>query len=190
MEGIKKRAVSKDTKVLSSLHHFTFYHRRLSSEPMFRLWEVRTRIVRSMCQGESATTPEKTDCDQQTVDVEADYPIVESGISIQVQELPLLVYHKQMISFDDWLDNEMKNSYNYIQLHFYVKSHIQFSSVAQSCPTLCDPTDCSTPGLPVHQLSEFTQTHAHRVSDAIQPSHLLSSPSPTFNLSHHQGLFQ
>ena len=189
MEGIKKRAVSKDTKVLSSLHHFTFYHRRLSSEPMFRLWEVRTRIVRSMCQGESATTPEKTDCDQQTVDVEADYPIVESGISISVQELPLLVYHKQMTSFDDWLDNEMKNSYNYIQLHFYVKSHIQFSSVTQSCPTLCDPTDCSTPGLPVHQLPAFTQTHAHRVSDAIQPSHLLSSPSPTFNLSHHQGLF-
>ena len=82
MEGIKKRAVSKDTKVLSSLHHFTFYHQRLSSEPMFRLREVRTRIVRSMCHGEAATTPEKTDSGQQPVDVEADYPIVESGISI------------------------------------------------------------------------------------------------------------
>ena len=55
---------------------------------------------------------------------------------------------------------------------------VQFSSVAQSCPTLCDPMNCSTPGLPVHhQLPEFTQTHIHRISDAIQPSHPLSSPS-------------
>ena len=58
-------------------------------------------------------------------------------------------------------------------------SPVQFSSVAQSCPTLCDPMNRSTPGLPVHhQLPEFTQTHVHRVSDAIQPSHPLSSPSP------------
>ena len=56
---------------------------------------------------------------------------------------------------------------------------VQFSSVAQSCPTLCDPMNRSTPGLPVHhQLPEFTQTHVHRVGDAIQPSHPLSSPSP------------
>ena len=57
---------------------------------------------------------------------------------------------------------------------------------------LCDPMDCSTPGLPVHhQFLEFTQTHVHRVSDAIQPSHPLSSPSPpAFNLSQHQGLFK
>ena len=67
----------------------------------------------------------------------------------------------------------------------------QFSSVAQSCPTLCDPMDCSTPGLPVHyQLLEFTQTHVHCISDVIQPSHPLSSPYPTFNLSQHQGLFK
>ena len=66
------------------------------------------------------------------------------------------------------------------------------SSVAQSCPTLCDPTDCSTPGLPVHhQLPEFTQTHVHWVDDAIQPPHPLSSPSPpAFNLSRHQGLLK
>ena len=64
--------------------------------------------------------------------------------------------------------------------------------VAQSCLTLCDPMDCSTPGLPVHhQLSELTHTHVHRVGDAIQPSHPLSSPSPpAFNLSQHQGVFQ
>ena len=69
---------------------------------------------------------------------------------------------------------------------------LQFSSGSQSCPTLCDPTDHSTPGLPVyHHLPEFTQTHVHWVGDAIQPSHPLSSPSPpTFNLSQHQGLFQ
>ena len=69
---------------------------------------------------------------------------------------------------------------------------IQFSSVAQSCPTLCDPMDCSTPGLPVHhQLPEFIQTHVHWVGDAIQQSHPLSSPSPpAFNLSQHQGLFK
>ena len=66
------------------------------------------------------------------------------------------------------------------------------SSVAQLCPTLYDPLDCSTPGLPLHhQLLESTQTHVHQVGDTIQTSHPLSSPSPpTFNLSQHQGLFQ
>ena len=60
---------------------------------------------------------------------------------------------------------------------------VQFSSVTQSSPTLCDSMDCSMPGFPVyHQLLELTQTHVHRVSDAIQPSHLLLSPSPAFNL--------
>ena len=69
---------------------------------------------------------------------------------------------------------------------------VQFSSVAQSCPTLCDPMNRSTPGLPVHhQLLEFTQTHVHRISDAIQPSHpLLSSSPPAPNPSQHQSLFQ
>ena len=68
------------------------------------------------------------------------------------------------------------------------KHDSQFSSVAQLCPTLCDPMNHSTPGLPVHhQLSEFTQTHVHRVSDAIQPSHPLSSPFPPApNPSQHQ----
>ena len=73
----------------------------------------------------------------------------------------------------------------YIYIYF-------FSSVAQSCLTLWDHTDCSMPGLPVHyQLWECTQTHVHHVGDAIQPSNLLLSPSPpTFNLAQHQGLFQ
>ena len=69
---------------------------------------------------------------------------------------------------------------------------VQFNSVAQSCPTLCDPMNRSPPGLPVHHLLlEFTQTHIHQVSDAIQPSHPLSSPSPPApNPSQHQSLFQ
>ena len=71
-------------------------------------------------------------------------------------------------------------------------SSVQFSSVVQSCPTLCDPMDRSTPGLPVyHQFPKFTQTYVHRVGDAIQPSLPLLSPSPpAFNLSQHQGLFK
>ena len=90
----------------------------------------------------------------------------------------------------------LRNMYRYIiYIQFFVKNFlifIQFSSVAQLCPTLCDPMGCSTPGLPVHlQLLEFTQTHVHWVYDAIQPSHPLSSPSPpAFSLSQHQGLFQ
>ena len=69
---------------------------------------------------------------------------------------------------------------------------VKFSSVAQSCPTLCDPVDCSIPGFPVHhKLQDLTQTHVHQVTDAIKPTHLLSSASPpAFNLAQHQGLFQ
>ena len=69
---------------------------------------------------------------------------------------------------------------------------VQFSSVAQSCPTLWDPMDCSTPGFPGHhQLPELSQTHVHWVGNAIQPSHPLLSPSlSALNLSQHQGLFQ
>ena len=78
------------------------------------------------------------------------------------------------------------------RFHMYSFSSVQFSSVTQSCPTLCDPMNRSTPGLPVHhQLPEFTQSHIHRVSDAIQPSHPLSSPSPPApNPSQHHSLFQ
>ena len=79
--------------------------------------------------------------------------------------------------------------------YFMVKLNlpsVQFSSVTQSCPTLCDPMDCSMPGFPIHQqLPERTQTHVHCISDAIQPSHPLLSSSPfAFNLSQYQGLFQ
>ena len=82
-----------------------------------------------------------------------------------------------------------------IKLQWSIISHIcsvNFSSVAQMCLILCDPMNHSTPGLPVHhQLPEFTQTHVHRISDAIQPSHPLSSSSPPApNPSQHQSLFQ
>ena len=90
-----------------------------------------------------------------------------------------------------WLTNGQDVEYSIRWVcSFYISD--QFRSVAQSCPTLCDPMHWSTPDLPVHhQLPEFTQTHVHWVSDAIQPSHPLSSPSPpTFNLSQHQSLFK
>ena len=88
-----------------------------------------------------------------------------------------------------WPDNEdIKTNCGYgFFLHL-----CQFSSVAQLCPTLCDPRDYNTPGLPVHhQLPEFTLIHVHWVSDAIQLSHPVLSPSPpAINLSQHQSLFQ
>ena len=90
----------------------------------------------------------------------------------------------------------MYKKYNFFRLQMIGPNSrvhsVQFSSVTQSCLTLCDPMNRSTPGLPVHhKLPEFTQTHVHRVSDAIQPSHPLSSPSPPApNPSQHQGLFQ
>ena len=86
----------------------------------------------------------------------------------------------------------VKPSNHLILCHPLQFSLVQFSSVAQSCLTLCDPMNRSRPGLPVHhQLLEFTETHVHRVDDAIQPSHPLSSPSPPApNPSQHQSLFQ
>ena len=89
----------------------------------------------------------------------------------------------------------LRNATNYISLceiSQRVFSLVQFRSIAQSCLTLCDPMNCSTPGLPVHhQLPEFTHTHVHRVGDTMQPSHPLSSPSPpAHNPSQHQSLFQ
>ena len=90
------------------------------------------------------------------------------------------------------LDSILKSKDITLPTKVHIVSSVQFSSVAQSCLTLCDPMNRSTPGLPVHhQLPEFTQTHVHRVGDAIQPSHPLLSPSPpALNLSQHQGLFQ
>ena len=86
----------------------------------------------------------------------------------------------------------LHNSNHYCKSNKIWFISVQFSSVAQSCPTLCDPMNHSTPGLPVyHQLLEFTQTYVHRVGNAIQPSHPLSPASlPVPNPSQHQGVFQ
>ena len=118
--------------------------------------------------------------------------------------LPLLIPYRHVITFrptgiiqisslpPKFLNLVTSQSLNHlIPLHRFW-GLVQFSSVSQSCPTLCDPMDCSTPGFPVHhQLPEFTEIHVHWICDAIQPSHPLSSPSPpAFNLSQYQGLFQ
>ena len=94
--------------------------------------------------------------------------------------------------FNKWCWENWSTTCKRMKLEYFLTPSVQFSSVAQSCPTLCDPMNHSTPGLPVHhQLPEFTQTHVHQVSDAIQPSHPLSSPSPPApNPSQHQSLFQ
>ena len=97
---------------------------------------------------------------------------------------------KSWIWLSDWTE------LNWTEHDLEIKNHtitsVQFNSVTQSCPTLQDPMDCSMPGFPVHhQHLGLTQTHVHRVGDAIQPSHPLSSPSPlAFNLSQHRDLFQ
>ena len=87
-------------------------------------------------------------------------------------------------------NQESFEQFQNVKLNYFYPS-VQFSSVTQSCPTLCDPMNYSMPGLPVHHhLLEFTQTHVHQVSDAIQPSHPLSSPFlPAPNPSQHQRLF-
>ena len=97
------------------------------------------------------------------------------------------IHQKAHKLWSSWFIPGMQGFFN-----IWKSINVQFSSVTQSCLTLCDPMNCSTPGLPVHhQLLEFTQTHIHRVNDAIQPSHPLASPSPPApNPSQHQSLFQ
>ena len=99
-----------------------------------------------------------------------------------------------LLSLLHWQADSLPLNYqeSWLTICIYIYNMYQFSSIAHSYPTLCDPMDCSAPGFPVHhQLTKFTQTHVHWISDAIQPSHPLSSPSPpAFNLSQHQGLFQ
>ena len=93
-----------------------------------------------------------------------------------------------------WVFLPILDHYDFLYLHQFSNSFVyfQFSSVAQSCPTLCDPMHCNMPGLPVHHhLLQFTQTNVHWVGDSIQPSHPLLSPSlPALNFSQHQSLFQ
>ena len=112
---------------------------------------------------------------------------LSSNSSFLFQQRALRPYLQPSVFSFDWFWKVASLSYPFFSLTI-----IQFSSVTQSFPTLCDPMNCSTPGLPVHhQLPEFTQTHVHGVGDAIQPSHPLLSPSPPApNPSQHQSLFQ
>ena len=103
------------------------------------------------------------------------------------------LFWKKPISTCKFNSQSFKKSHEKMSTSLNIQfSSVQFISVAQLCPTLCNPVNRSTPGLPVHhQLPEFTQTHVRRISDAIQPSHPLSSPSPPApNPSQHQSLFQ
>ena len=128
---------------------------------------------------------------------------------VKVKHLSKPVPSLQWLAHHKWLDWHLLNEWMKKGAHACTKTYthirtefsncwlseisaVQFSSVAQLCPTLCDPMNRSMPVLPVHhQLLEFTQTHVHRVSDAIQPSYPLSSPSPPApNPSQHQSLFQ
>ena len=106
------------------------------------------------------------------------------------QEATVRTGHEQQTGFKSG-EEELKAVYCHDAYLTYMQSQ-SVSSVTQSCPTLCDPMNHSTPGLPVHhKLPEFTQTHVHRVCDAIQPSPPLSSPSPPDpNPSQHQRIFQ
>ena len=108
----------------------------------------------------------------------------DGDCSHEIERL-LLLGRKAMTNLDRILKSRVITLLTKVHL-----SSVQFSSVAQSCPTLNSPLDCSMPGFPVHhQLLELAQTHVHQVGDAIQPSHPLSS-SPAFSLSQHQGLFK
>ena len=100
--------------------------------------------------------------------------------------------HVSCTAADSLLTELQRKPHSPVRFYLPIYLSVQFSSVAQSCPTLCDHMNRSMPGLPVHhQLPEFTQTHGHRVSDAIRPSHPLSTPSPPApNPSQHQSVFQ
>ena len=125
------------------------------------------------------------------------FPLPNTQVGSQHQDLPRWLHssHQSWLIWEGW---DLTQAEAVTLLELWVRlvngdtGDDQFSSVTQSGPTLCEPMDCSMPGLPVHhQLLEFTQTYVHWVGDAIQPSHPLSSPSPpTFNLSQHQGLFK
>ena len=120
-------------------------------------------------------------------------------LSLNIEMSCFIVFfcHKNLLSFSTLYLSESEFFLFLLLFIFCLQTFVQmysvqFSSLAQSCPTLCDPMNCSTPRFPVHhQLLEFTQTHVHRVGDANWPSHPLLSPSPpASNPSQHQSLFQ
>ena len=128
-------------------------------------------------------------------------PCADASSKQQIKLKYKLSHQQTGLSPHSSMPNRGKTNKNSAQILYYTtltqtsgptSSSVQFSSAAQSCPSLCDPVNRSTPGLPVHhQLPESTQTHVHQVSDAIQPSHRLSSPSPpALNPFQHESFFQ
>ena len=124
--------------------------------------------------------------------------VMKFHIFLSLKMLFIQVIHVavEMKFMECWkvLQNDEGATWSVITTQFSIVAQkppsVQFSPVTQSCPTLCNPMDWSTPGFPIHhQLPQVVQTHGLRVCDAIQPSHPLSSPSPAFSLSQHQGLF-
>jgi len=122
-------------------------------------------------------------------DKEGHYIMIKG--SIQEEDITIINIYAPNIGAPQYVRQILTSMKGEINNNTIIRSD-QIRSVAQLCPTLCDPMNRSMPGLPVpHQIPEFTQTHVHRVSDAIQPSHPLSSPSPPApNPSQHQSLFQ
>ena len=119
--------------------------------------------------------------------------VANSQVHLNTEVIYGILQINLMVDFSVETEGETLSSFfNFCFESSFSKCLVQFSSVAQLCPTLCDPMNRSTPGLPVHhQLPEFTQTHVHGVGDAIQPSHPLTSPSPPApNPSQPQSLFQ
>ena len=184
------------------------------------LSEVKLEVETVIKTGRHIVQKQQTDnpkgMDEQLTSLKVLYNDLGAQVS-RAGALPLCLSHLCILKFYFWEKNAYLNfmasiihvfiyfnNFYYISLKVCVDYEgpsisskgflptVQFSSVAQSCLTLCDPMDCSTPGFPVHhQLLDLTQTYVHWVSDAIQPSHPLSSPSPpTFSLSQHQSLFQ
>ena len=120
-------------------------------------------------------------------------PMLLSSIPLIIAILKSVVWCLILLICISLMINDIEHTLKIsISLFGKISTQVQFSSVTQSCPTLWDPMNHSTPGFPVHhQLLESTQTHVHWVGDAIQPSHPLLSPSPpALNLSEHQGLFK
>ena len=117
--------------------------------------------------------------------------MVTHSMDLSAEIVPPLRYYSS-IFFSLAQPVSSTSNFLFATTNFLFIFRFQLSSVSQPCPTLCEPMNHSTPGLPVHhQLSEFTLTHVHWVGDAIQPSHPLSSPSPpALNLSQHQDLFK
>ena len=134
---------------------------------------------------------EEAGCVQNSMD--SSHGLVWKSVHINDTLGPLLLNHGSREQGSLQSQKPECNAFcNLVQLVQFSCNSVQFSSVTQSGPNLCNPMECSTPVFPVHhQLPELVQTHVHQVGDDIQPSHPLSSPSPpTFNLSQHQSLFQ